>query len=190
MDETAPAPAAAAQPMDQPTVAGDIAAGVACVMAAAIGDLVVVPRGVYVPQSVAGTLDSPAAMPLIMFSALGLLGAVLLAKSVKARTVAAASHGRTAQDWRRAGSMLAICALYLGAIFVVGLPIASAIALFAALWYFGERKWGLMLLIAIITPAALWLFFVYVVNVSMPQAIFELVDAGGTGIGRALGALA
>ena len=167
--------------MDQPTVAGDIAAGVACVMAAAIGDLVVVPRGVYVPQSVAGTLDSPAVMPVVMFTALGLLGAVLLAKALKARHAAADRSARATDDWRRAGGMLAICALYLGAIFVVGLPIASAIGLFAALWYFGERTWGLMLLVAIITPAALWLFFVYVVNVSMPNAIFELVDVYGIG---------
>jgi len=167
--------------MDQPTVGGDIATGAACVVGAVIGDFVLVPHGVYVPESVAGTLDSPAVMPVIMFTALGLLGAVLLAKALKARHGAAVAAARSIDDWRRAGGMLAICALYLGTIFVVSLPIASAIGLFAALWYFGERKWGLMLLVAIITPAALWLFFVYVVNVSMPQAIFELVNVYGIG---------
>ena len=185
MGETTSENQAGPRPMDQPRIAGDVAVGAACVAAAAVGHLVLVPYGVYVPDSVAGTLDSPAVMPLIMFTALGLLGAVLLGGALQARKLAVVEVGRSAADWRKANGMLAVCAGYLAAVFVVGLPVASAVGLFVALWYFGERRWLLMALVAVVVPAALWLFFVHVVHVSMPPALLELGGFQGTAPGGA-----
>jgi len=162
------------QPMGETTIGGDIAGGALCVAAALAGHFVLVPFGVYVPDSVAGTLDSPAVLPLIMFTALGLLGAALLANGLSARRAAGLGPGRSAADWRKALGMLGICAGYLALIVVVGLPVASAIGLIVTLRYFGGRRWHVMVPIGIIVPALLWAFFVYVVHVSMPPALIEL----------------
>jgi hypothetical protein len=168
--------------MDKATLGGDIGGGAACVAAALLGHLVVVPFGVYVPDSVAGTLDSPAIMPRIMFTALGLLGALLLGSGLRARARSVPDPGRSAADWRKAFGMLAICAGYLAMIFVVGLPLASVIILVVTLRYFGGHKWQLMLPIGIVVPAVLWLFFVYVVHVYMPPALIEFGQLYGVGI--------
>ncbi len=37
----------------------------------------------------------------------------------------------------------------------------------------GETRWRLIVLIAIILPAVLYAFFVYVANVPMPLGLFE-----------------
>lgn len=160
--------------MDEPTVGGDVVGGALCIAGALIGHFVLVPLGVYVPESVAGTLDSPAVMPLIMFTALGLFGALLLVNGMRASAITDTGRKRSPADWRRAFGMVGICAGYLALIVLIGLPIASGIGLAAALWYFGERKLSLMVPLCIVVPAVLWLFFVHVVHVSMPPAVIEL----------------
>jgi hypothetical protein len=80
--------------------------------------------------------------------------------------------------------MLAICAGYMALMVVIGLPIASAIALVATLRYFGGRRWAVMVSLGIVVPAVLWFFFVHVVHVPMPPALLEigqLHDAGLAG---------
>jgi hypothetical protein len=185
MDRAAPEDDNGVRPMDAATPGGDVAAGAACVAAAVLGHLALVPFGVYVPDSVAGTLDSPAVMPLIMLTALGLLGAALLGSGLRARASSVpTAHGRPAADWRKAGGMLAICAGYMALMVVIGLPIASAIALVATLRYFGGRRWAVMVSLGIVVPAVLWFFFVHVVHVPMPPALLEigqLHDAGLAG---------
>jgi nitrate/nitrite transporter NarK len=67
---------------------------------------------------------------------------------------------------------------------VIGLPIASAIALVATLRYFGGRRWAVMVSLGIVVPAVLWFFFVHVVHVPMPPALLEIGrvhDAGLAG---------
>lgn len=185
MGVSAPENQAGARPMDEATLRGDIGGGVTCVAIALLGHFLLVPFGVYVPDSVAGTLDSPAVMPRIMFTALGLLGALLLGSGLRARASAIADPGRSAADWRKAFGMLAICAGYLAMIFVIGLPLASIISLIVALRYFGGHKWQVMLPIGILVPAVLWMFFVYVVHVSMPPALLELGQLNAIGIDAA-----
>jgi hypothetical protein len=128
-------------------------------------------------------------MPLIMFTALGLFGAALLGTALRARKRSAPSaHGRPAADWRKAGGMLAICFAYMVMMVLIGLPIASAIALVATLWYFGGRRWAVMVSLGIAVPAVLWFFFVHVVHVPMPPALLEIGQLHDAGLAAAGGA--
>lgn len=158
--------------IDRPTGFGDAIAGALCLAAAAIGAFLIVPAWVYVPEKVAGTIDSPAVMPLLMLALLALFGAVLLAQTV--RNQAASESHRTRRDWMRAGGMIAVCGLYLALILIIGLPVATVIALTAAMFYFGERRWRVVLPVAVATPLLLWTFFAYVVQVPMPQPLLRL----------------
>lgn len=159
--------------LHQPTGLGDFVAGIACLVLALIGAFVVVPVWVYVPEKVAGTVDSPAVMPLLMLGLIGLLGALLLFK-IWLSGDTRQTH-RSVQDWSRAAGMMAICAGYLILIFVVGLPIATGLSLAAAMNYFGERRWVIVVPVAILTPLILWSFFAYVAQVPMPRPLIELV---------------
>lgn len=165
-------PESTAADFDQPTGFGDAVSGVLCLITAAAGALFIVPAWVYVPEKVAGTIDSPAVMPLLMLGLLALFGAVLLTETV--RKDAVRQTHRTRRDWVRAGGMMAICALYLALILVIGLPVATGITLVAAMLYFGERRWVVVLPVAAAIPLLLWAFFAYVVQMPMPQPLLRL----------------
>lgn len=165
--------------LDHPTDRGDFAAGSICLLTTFAGAFIAVPIWVYVPDTVAGTPDSPAVMPLLMLGLIGLLGALLLIQTW--RVDGAEPSHRTSQDWLRAGGMIAVCAGYLFLILAIGLPLATAVSLGAAMLYFGERRWALMLPVAIVTPLLLWAFFAYVAQVPMPRPMLQL---GGSAAGN------
>ncbi|MEE9249830.1 MAG: tripartite tricarboxylate transporter TctB family protein [Alphaproteobacteria bacterium] len=160
------------------TVRGDIVAGALCLAAAAVGYFVLVPKWVYVPATVAGTLDSPAFLPRALFMLLALFGALLLLQSL-AHAKAIAGEGKVPRgDWMRAAGMLFIYMFYLGAVFMVGLPLASGLSLALAMVYFGERRPLVIGIAIVLLPTLLWLFFVKIALVPMPMPIIELAAGG------------
>lgn len=156
------------------TVRGDIVSGALCLAAAAVGYFVLVPKWVYVPATVAGTLDSPAFLPRALFMLLALFGALLLLQSLPSVKAIAAEGKAPRADWMRAGGMLLVCMFYLGAVFLIGLPLASGLSLAVALVYFGERRPLVIGIAIVLLPTLLWLFFVKIALVPMPIPIFEL----------------
>lgn len=155
---------------------GDLMTGTICVVAALLGCIVFVPVWVYVPDSVAGTWNSPAVMPQAMFVLLGIFGALLAIRGFWAGGVASRPSGDAAV-WRRVGAMLGICFAYLLGILLIGLPIASGLALAATLLLFGERRWIVATLVAVLVPLLLWFFFVKVAAVPMPDPVLKLADS-------------
>jgi len=167
-------PPPSATTLETATGLGDLALAASCLISAGLGYFVLVPRWVYVPAKVAGTLDSPAFFPQALFILLALLAGLLLVQSLFAVSRIAAESRAPPADWRRAGTMLAICLFYLGAVFLIGLPLASAVSMALTLLYFGERRLLVVGLTSVLLPMLLWLFFVKVALVPMPTPLIEL----------------
>ena len=68
--------------LETPTHRGDVIAAALCLSAGLLGYLVVVPNAVYVPSKFAGSVNSPAFLPNVLFIVLAGLGALYLAQSL------------------------------------------------------------------------------------------------------------
>ena len=158
------------------TLRGDVIAGAICLIGALAGYFVVVPAWVYVPAQFKGTINSPALMPQALFVLLGIFSAVYLLRGFNKYRVSDRQGLAPLSDWALAAGTILICAAYLGAIYVVGFPVASALCLVAAQYYFGERRWGVILAIAILLPVLLWLFFVKIALIVLPTPMIPFLD--------------
>ena len=158
------------------TFRGDVIAGAICLIGALAGYFIVVPAWVYVPAQFKGTINSPALMPQALFVLLGIFSAVYLLRGVNNFRGSDRQGLAPLSDWALAAGTILICAAYLGAIYVVGFPVASALCLVAAQYYFGERRWGVILAIAILLPVLLWLFFVKIALIVLPTPMIPFLD--------------
>jgi hypothetical protein len=158
------------------TFRGDVIAGAICLMVALAGYFIVVPAWVYIPAQFKGTINSPALMPQALFILLGLFSAVYLLRGFNKFRESDRQGLAPLSDWGLAAGTIGICAAYLGAIYVVGLPVASALCLVAAQYFFGERRWGIILAMAILLPVLLWLFFVKIALIMLPAPMIPFLD--------------
>lgn len=132
--------------------------------------LVLIPAGIVTPGIVETASLSPAFWPRIvavMFAMTGLALAIRPGKPARPEDVPL----RT-----RAPRLLVV----LGALFAFyfAIPtlgmVAPAIALiFGMMWFAGERRWLLMLIVSIVVPIALYAFFAHVANIPIPLGVFE-----------------
>lgn len=156
------------------TAVGETVTGAVAIVAAVFGYIVFVPLWVYVPESVAGTTNSPAMMPKVYCVALGILGSIVAVRGLALLKTARGTPAIANADWRRVVATLALCAVYLLGIESIGLPLASALALAGAMVLFGERRPIMIATTAVVLPLLLWAFFVKVANVPMPDPIIEI----------------
>jgi putative tricarboxylic transport membrane protein len=158
----------AAIELETPTHRGDVIAALLCLSGGLTGYFIVVPAAVYVPSNFAGTVNSPAFLPNVLFVLLAVLGVIYLAQSLAAFLREPAQGRVRPSDWILAGGTALICIGYIGAIYVVGMTLASALCVAATIYYFGERRAWLICAIAIILPALLWYFFVKIAHILFP----------------------
>ena len=158
------------------TYRGDVIAGAICLITALAGYFIVVPAWVYVPAQFKGTINSPALMPQALFMLMGLFSTVYLLRSIDKYRRSDRQGLAPLSDWALAAGTIGICLAYLGAIYVVGFPVASALCLVVAQYYFGERRWGIILAVAILLPALLWLFFVKIALITLPTPMIPFLD--------------
>lgn len=162
--------------LETPTRRGDVIAAVLCLLAGLLGYFVVVPAAVYVPAKFAGTANSPAFLPNVMFVILAVLGAAYLVLSLIARHRAAAEGRVSPSDWALAGGTALICIGYVAAIHAVGMTLASALAVAATIYYFGERRPMVIASIALILPMLLWYFFVKIAHILFPTPWLGIIE--------------
>lgn len=167
-----------ARGLETVTAVGETVTGAVAIVAAVFGYIVFVPLWVYVPASVAGTTNSPAMMPKVYCVALGILGAIVAVRGLALLKTARGTPVIANADWRRVVATLALCAVYLLGIELIGLPFASALALAGAMVLFGERRPAMVAATAFVLPLLLWAFFVKVANVPMPDPIVEIGALG------------
>jgi putative tricarboxylic transport membrane protein len=162
--------------LESPTRRGDVIAAVLCLAAGLIGYFVLVPMAVYVPAKFAGTANSPAFLPNVLFILLAALSALYLVQSLIV-LLREASEGRVRQsDWALAGGTALICIGYVFGIHVVGMTLGSALAVAATIFYFGERRPVLIASIAVILPLLLWYFFVKIAHILLPTPWLRIMN--------------
>jgi putative tricarboxylic transport membrane protein len=168
--------------LETPTRRGDVIAAALCLATGLGGYFVVVPMAVYVPAQFAGTANSPAFLPNVMFVLLVAFSALYLIQSLIVYRREAPEGRVQASDWALAGGTALICIGYIIAIHAVGMTLGSALAVAATIYYFGERRPALIASIAIILPLALWYFFVKIAHILFPTpwlGIMEWLEAAG-----------
>lgn len=175
-DPNADAPSLVPVDMDTPTRRGDSIAALLCLAGGLVGYFLVVPAAVYVPPQFAGTANSPAFLPNVLFLLLAALSVIYLLYSVAAQRRNPAQGWAPPSDWMLAGGTALICIGYIVAIYIVGMTLGSALGVAATMYYFGERRPWLIGTIAIILPALLWYFFVKVAHILLPPSLLGIMD--------------
>ena len=162
--------------LETPTHRGDVIAAALCLIAGLAGYFFVVPAAVHVPAKFAGTVNSPAFLPNALFILLAGLSAIYLVQSVVTYVREARQGQALISDWALAGGTALICIGYIGAIYLAGLTLGSALCVAVTIFYFGERRPWVIGLIAVVLPAALLYFFVKIANILLPTNTLGLLD--------------
>ena len=162
--------------LETPTRRGDVVAAFLCLAAGLVGYFLVVPAAVYVPSKFAGTANSPAFLPKVMFIILIGLSVIYLAQSLTLYLRNPPQGRARTTDWVLAGGTAVICIGYITAIYVVGMTLGATLVIVAMTYYFGERRPLVMGAIAIILPVLLWYFFEKIAYVLFPTPLFGFME--------------
>ena len=145
-----------------------------------------IPNYIEIPSSVQMTGVSPSFWPEVISWAMVVLGLMQAASSymqlgrARARTVQADTSGAESASVPKI-SMLAAAKAFLtfgalvGYYFLVeylGMMVSSMLALFSFTLIYGERRLKFTVPLAVLVPLLLYLFFVKVANIPMPQGIW------------------
>lgn len=141
-----------------------------------------IPEGIPQPTRLREGQLSPRFWPLIATSILLMSGLVLtaLAWFEKGQGVASeAEDGDEPLPPTQALIGLAVgCVLlagYLWAMTRVGMVVASALGILLLGYAYGERRWRILIPVALLLPIVLYLFFVYVAGIPIPDPMARTV---------------
>jgi hypothetical protein len=159
----------------------DVLLGAMLVIGFSLMLLVFIPRGIDVPNGIRIAATAPDYWPKLISAVTVLLGLVLLSQGIRQILRDRHSHagGKSAADARirrvgffRTAAALAGLLLYYLLVEPLGIVLSSMLALpFFAVIY-GERRLKVLIPLALLLPAALYVFFTKVANIPMPLGIF------------------
>jgi hypothetical protein len=162
--------------LETPTRRGDLVAAILCLAVGLAGYFLIVPTAVYVPSKVAGTANSPAFLPNVLFLVLSGLSIIYTIQSLTAYFLQPVQSKARKMDWVLAGGTAVICVGYISAIYFVGMTLGAALGVAAMTYYFGERRPWLIGTIAIILPLLLWYFFEKIAHVLFPTSWLGIME--------------
>lgn len=162
--------------LETPTRRGDVVAASLCLASGLAGYFLIVPAAVYVPAKFAGTANSPAFLPNVLFLMLTGLSVIYLIQSLSTYLRQPAQGRARSMDWILAGGTALICSGYIAAIYIFGMTLGSALGVAATIYYFGERRPWVIGTIAIILPLLLWYFFEKIAHVLFPTPWLGIME--------------
>ena len=169
----------------------DICVGIAIVMVSVFGWLIVIPIGIVLPAGIEIQALSPDFWPLIVVGmmamaggSLALQGAINWRKAIRqnrshephrmeCETEGSVKELPIGQAAVRVAVVIATLFLLYYAIPQIGMVVANMMLLVFLTWFAGERRFKIILPMAIALPLVLYIFFVYVANVPIPLGVFE-----------------
>lgn len=169
----------------------ELYAGIGVVLLSVIGYFVIIPLGIVVLDGVDIKALSPDFWPLIVVILLGISGLAVFIQGMAGTGMIPGKKGldsgstltcemeEGSQDLplaraaARVGTFLAVLFLIYILIPVIGMVAATMPALLFLTWFSGERRWKIMIPLALALPLILYFFFVYIANVPIPNGIFE-----------------
>ena len=144
-------------------------------LAMAIGfAAVVVPAGVVSPRSVEHLVLAPTFLPYVLTGLIGLFGAIHAIFGLRSPELGDVAEAvDTCPAWLvRLPVVSALIASYWLLPETIGM-LASAVGVTSSLLWLGdERRWQVFLGVAVLLPTAVYVFFVWVVQVPLPAGNF------------------
>ncbi len=117
---------------------------------------------------------SPRTFPYTVGVLLFVCGVALALKSWTLRGADDRIHWPDSEGVRTIAVTLAILAGYIALMNVLGLPLATVLYLTLATWYLKRSRWGVALLIGLITGAVSYYVFIWLLGLSFPAGfLFE-----------------
>jgi len=154
-----------------------LVAGLLFVGTAVLLLLLLIPYGIDAPKKVKFAALHPAYYPRIVAYSLLLIGVLtsisaLSSRAVEAQDVAANNNSNRKRLW-----VMVVLGVLSAAIFfllpTLGFPLTTGLALMVAMPLAGERRWWLVLIIALTLPMLLYLFFTQVANIPIPGGLLD-----------------
>jgi uncharacterized membrane protein YidH (DUF202 family) len=143
-----------------------------------------IPAAVPVPNSIKVAALSPDFWPKIIAVGLAIMGLILIVQGairlVRQRTAAegrkprkaASATGRRSVFLRTVGIMFGLL-VYYQLVEPLGIVVSSMLAIVAFALLYGERRFKMLIPIAVLLPIGLYYFFVKVANIPMPLGFFD-----------------
>ena len=168
----------------------EIALGITIIVLAAIGAFIAIPVGIVMPENIAVLALAPDFWPLIVVAMAGLAGVAIAVHGVAdlRQSRHAEATPMLSDDYaldidrderpflealmRVAITIAVLFALYF-AIPLAGIVLCTSAVLVFLTFFAGERRWRIILPVAVLLPLLLYVFFVHIANVPMPLGVFE-----------------
>jgi putative tricarboxylic transport membrane protein len=140
----------------------------------------VIPQGIYVPGNLRIRVMSPAFFPrvvtiFLIFMSGVLLAQTLIARKKKARGPAVSAEEKASEDLTkrilRIPVAIVLLFFYYAAVTWIGLLFSSMIFLLAFSLLYGERRFRIIVPLAVVLPIALYYFFTRVAHIPLPKGI-------------------
>ena len=121
----------------------------------------------------ASTGLSPSVFPKLSLFFIALFSALLILWGLRSKEAIAREDGETLKmgSRTRVVTTLIILAAYIYLISILGYLVATPLALGLLMWYFGERRWLLILSVAILATTGISVFFRHVMYIILPEGI-------------------
>ena len=122
----------------------------------------------------ASTGLSPAVFPKLSVFLIAGISAVLILSGLRSKDAAPRQDRRPLRIGNRARVITTFIILlaYVYLVGILGYLVITPVALALLMWYFGERRWLLILSLAILTTTGLFYFFRYIMYIILPEGIF------------------
>jgi putative tricarboxylic transport membrane protein len=145
---------------------------------------VLIPAAVPVPKSIKVAALSPDFWPKIIAAGLAIMGLVLIAQGMirlvreraetieKTVTEAAPAADRRSVFIRTVGIMVGLL-VYYQIVEPLGIVVSSILAIMVFALIYDERRWKILIPVAVLMPTGLYYFFVKVANIPMPLGLFD-----------------
>lgn len=121
----------------------------------------------------ASTGLSPSVFPKLSLFLIALFSALLILWGLRSKEAIAREDGETLKmgSGTRVVITLIILAAYIYLISILGYLVATPLALGLLMWYFGERRWLVILSVAILATTGISVFFRHVMYIILPEGI-------------------
>lgn len=160
--------------------------GVAVCVLAILGLAIAIPMGIDLPSDVESRALSPDFWPNVIMTMLILCGAILIFQSQRSKPTPEgdAVDSEDANDefermrpiYQQVLRIGGVIVWLLGVYYViphVGMVAAASATLLLLAWLGNDRRWKVVLPVAILLPLLLYFFFTVIANVPLPIGVFE-----------------
>lgn len=150
----------------------DFYAGVALLILGVAVLLIMIPYGVAEPKKVRYAALSPSYYPRIVAASLALIGLAVTLRSFASVGLGTQGDGENRPDAvMRTVAVLALLLFTALVLTPLGFVLTSAVVLAATIWFAGESRYWLIVILAISVPVTLHFFFLKVAGIPIPLGV-------------------